>query len=61
MGGQRVKKGKDGRKMLIGLYNNGILVRDAEAIFFTTEEEWEALVEITKRIYERSQSNEQEQ
>ena len=48
-------------KMLIGLYDNGILVRDAEAIFFTTEEEWKALVEITKRIYERSQSNEQEQ
>ena len=47
--------------MFIGLYDNGLLVRDTEAIFFTTDEEWESLVEITKRIYERSQTNEQEQ
>ena len=56
-----LKRERMREKMLIGLYDNGILVRDAEAIFFTTEEEWKALVEITKRIYERSQSNEQEQ
>lgn len=49
------------KKCFIGLYDNGILVRDTEAIFFTTDEEWESLVEITKRIYERSQTNEQEQ
>ena len=58
---RELKRERMREKMLIGLYDNGILVRDAEAIFFTTEEEWEALVEITKRIYERSQSNEQEQ
>lgn len=58
---RELKRERMVEKMLIGLYDNGILVRDAEAIFFTTEEEWEALVEITKRIYERSQSNEQEQ
>jgi hypothetical protein len=58
---RELKRERMREKMLIGLYDNGILVRDAEAIFFTTEEEWKALVEITKRIYERSQSNEQEQ
>ena len=58
---RELKRDRMREKMLIGLYDNGILVRDAEAIFFTTEEEWKALVEITKRIYERSQSNEQEQ
>lgn len=46
--------------MLIGLYDNGILIRDTEAMLFTTEEEWETIVEITKRIYERSQTHEQE-
>ena len=58
---RELKRERMREKMLIGVYDNGILVRDAEAIFFTTEEEWKALVEITKRIYERSQSNEQEQ
>lgn len=58
---RELKRERMREKMLIGLYDNGILVRDAEAISFTTEEEWKALVEITKRIYERSQSNEQEQ
>lgn len=58
---RELKREKKGEKMFIGLYDNGILVRDTEAIFFTTDEEWKSLVEITKRIYERSQVNEQEQ
>ena len=58
---RELKRERMREKMVIGLYDKGILVREAEAIFFTTEEEWKALVEITKRIYERSQSNEQEQ
>lgn len=55
-----LKKFRKGEKMLIGLYDNGILIRDTEAMLFTTEEEWETIVEITKRIYERSQTHEQE-